>query len=150
LPLCFATLGGEAVLRSKKRGERRVPASEFQVGMLSNSREQDELVVAVRFPVTKGQGTAFKEFAQRKGDFAIVAVSAVASGNTVRVGVGGVADKPTYRDLDLNGDLDEALNRFAWELGGYTDIHASAEYRRRLVRRMGRTVIEEAKNDAAA
>jgi 2-furoyl-CoA dehydrogenase FAD binding subunit len=41
-------------------------------------------------------------------------------------------------------EFDEALNAFAWELGGDDDIHASARYRRKLVRRIGRQVIEEA------
>ncbi len=41
-------------------------------------------------------------------------------------------------------DLDDALNTFAWELGGYDDIHATAKYRRQLVRRLGRRVVEEA------
>lgn len=151
LPLSFATLGGEAVLKSKKRGERRMPASEFQIGMLSNAREQDEMVVAVRFPVsTNGNGYAFQEFAQRRGDFAIVAVSAVSGKDHIRVGIGGVADRPSIRDIPVDADLDEALNRIAWELGGFTDIHATAQYRRRLVRKMGRQVIEEAKQNATA
>jgi 2-furoyl-CoA dehydrogenase FAD binding subunit len=145
LPLCFATLGGEAVLRSAK-GERHVSAAEFQTGMLMNSRNPDEMVVAVRFPVTsQGEGTAFKEFAQRKGDFAIVAVSAMANQDRILIGVGGVADRPQIRDWPITGgDLDEALNHLAWELEGQSDIHATAQYRRRLVRRLGRLVIEEA------
>jgi 2-furoyl-CoA dehydrogenase FAD binding subunit len=44
-----------------------------------------------------------------------------------------------------DGDLDDALNEFAWELGGSDDIHATAQYRRQLVRRIGRRVIEEAR-----
>ncbi len=41
--------------------------------------------------------------------------------------------------------IDDALNAFAWDLGGYDDIHATARYRRELVRRLGRRVIEEAR-----
>jgi len=65
----------------------------------------------------------------------------------VRLGVGGVADRPTVRQWDgLEGDgLDDALNEFAWDLGGYEDIHATARYRRELVRRIGRRAIEEAR-----
>ena len=61
------------------------------------------------------------------------------AGNTVRLGVGGVADKPTVRewsDLDAK-DIPDALNDFAWELGGGDDIHATARYRREIVRRIG-------------
>ena len=41
--------------------------------------------------------------------------------------------------------LGEALNTFAWEMGGNDDIHATAGYRRELVRRLGPKVIEEAR-----
>jgi 2-furoyl-CoA dehydrogenase FAD binding subunit len=147
LPLCLATLRGEVVLRSAK-GERVVPADEFQTGMLSVDKRPDEMVAAARFPVERPEeGYAFTEMAQRRGDFAIVALAAVASSDKIRLGVGGVADKPTVREWPMMEGLilDEALNIFAWDLGGYDDIHATARYRRELVRRLGRRVIEEAK-----
>lgn len=148
LPLCLATLGGEVVLRSKK-GERKLNAADFQLGMLTTARRADELVAAVRYPVSKpGAGYGFREVARRRGDFAIVALAASAVGDTVRLGIGGVADKPTVREWTglADSDLDDALNAFAWELGGYDDIHATSKYRRKLVRKLGRRVIEEAKS----
>ena len=147
LPLCLATLGGSVVLQSSK-ATRVLAAEEFQVGMLTTAREPDEMVTAVRFPVrTPGAGYAFAEMAQRHGDFAICAVAAVVSGTKVRLGVGGVAEKPTVRDWPAlaASEVDDALNDFAWELGGSDDIHAHAGYRRDLVRNLGRRVIEEAK-----
>ena len=148
LPLCLATLGGEVVLRSTG-GERVVAADDFQTGMLTVSKRADEMIAAARYPVKQsGTGYAFTEMAQRRGDFAIVAVAAVATASRIRLGVGGVADRPTVREWDiLEGDaLDDALNAFAWDFGGYDDIHATARYRRELVRRLGRRVIEEAKS----
>ncbi|MEE8333431.1 MAG: FAD binding domain-containing protein [Alphaproteobacteria bacterium] len=148
LPLSLAVLGGEVVLRSK-RGERVVSAADFQTGMLSTAKQADEMVTAVRYPTARtGTGYAFTEMAQRRGDFAIVALAAVVDASGIRLGIGGVADKPTLRDWEmLDGDaLDDALNAFAWDLGGYDDIHATARYRRELVRRLGRRVIEEAKS----
>ncbi len=148
LPLCLATLGGEVVLKSA-RGERTLSAAEFQTGMLSTAKAADEMVIAARYPLaTAGAGYAFDEVAIRRGDFAVVSVAAVVSGASIRLGIGGVADKPALRDWDLldGAALDDALNAFAWELGGYDDIHASAKYRRRLVRTIGRRVIEEAKS----
>ena len=148
LPLCLATLGGEVVLRSAG-GERRLAAGDFQTGMLSTAKRADEMVSAVRFPVAEpGSGHAFAEMTQRRGDFAIVALAARASGERVRLGVGGVADHPVTREWNgVEGDaLDDALNAFAWDLGGYDDVHATARYRRELVRRLGRKVIEEARS----
>ena len=147
LPLCLATLGGSVVMTSS-RGTRVLSCGDFQTGMLTTARLPDELITAVRFPTRKpGAGYAFAEMAQRHGDFAICAVAAMVSGTTTRLGVGGVADKPTVREwsgLDESG-IDDALNDLAWDLGGTDDSHATAVYRRGLVRRLGRQVIEEAK-----
>lgn len=146
LPLCLATLEGNVVLQSA-RAKRILPASTFQIGMLTTARQSDEMVVAVRFPKRKnGTGYAFAEVARRHGDFAICALAAIVAGKSIRLGVGGVADRPTVRDwVDLPNDaLDDALNDYAWDLGGTDDLHATAAYRRDLVRRLGRQVIEEA------
>lgn len=147
LPLCLATLGGSVVMTSS-RGTRVLSCGDFQTGMLTTARLPDELITAVRFPTRKpGAGYAFMEMAQRHGDFAICAVAAMVSGKIVRLGVGGVAEKPTVREwsgLDESG-IDDALNDFAWDLGVTDDSHATAVYRRGLVRRLGRQVIEEAK-----
>ena len=152
LPLCLALLGGSVVLRSK-RGEKVLKAADFQLGMLSTACADDEMVVAVRFPVKRqGAGYAFTEVARRKGDFAIIAIAAEAVGGTIRLGIGSVADKPAVREWsDLATDaLDDKLNELAWELGGNDDIHASAKYRRQLVRRLGREVIETAQENGVA
>ena len=147
LPLCLATLGGSVVMTSS-RGTRVLSCGDFQTGMLTTARLPDELITAVRFPTRKpGAGYAFAEMAQRHGDFAICAVAAMVSGKTTRLGVGGVAEKPTVREwsgLDESG-IDDALHDLAWDLGGTDDSHASAVYRRGLVRSLGRQVIEEAK-----
>jgi len=146
LPLSLAVLAGEVVLRRGRR-ERVLSAAEFQSGMLSNAAGPDEMVVAVRFPVASAeQGFAFREVARRHGDFAVVALAAVATPGKVRLGAGGLADTPTVREFAELSDtsLDRDLNDFAWDLGGADDIHATARYRREIVRRLGKTVIREA------
>ena len=62
---------------SRRPATRTIKADEFQVEMLTTAREPEELVTAVRFPVTHGNGVAFREVARRHGDFAIIAVAAV-------------------------------------------------------------------------
>lgn len=150
LPLCLATLGGEVVLQSRN-GSRTVAAKDFQTDMLTTDCGPQEMVVAARFPVAlPGAGYAFAEIARRHGDFAIVALAAVVKGDAIRLGVGGVADTPQVREWDgLEGDaLDDALNAFAWEMGGSDDVHATARYRREIVRRIGPKVIAEARDAA--
>ncbi|MEE2760073.1 MAG: FAD binding domain-containing protein [Pseudomonadota bacterium] len=150
LPLCLAALEGEVVLRSTK-GERRLTASEFQVGLMETARAPDELIVAVRFPVARnGVGYAFTEVTRRPGDFAIVGLAGIADGNNLRLGVAGVGGKPAPPAMDTHKDnLDKALNAFAWELGGEDDIHATAKHRRHMVRQLGRQVLEEAMSCAS-
>jgi 2-furoyl-CoA dehydrogenase FAD binding subunit len=101
----------------------------------------------VAFPKRRpGEGYAFAEVGRRHGDFAIVACAAVVGASRMRLAVAGVAERPIARDFPaLDGAaLDDALNAFAWELDARDDIHATARYRRDLVRRLGRKVIEEA------
>jgi 2-furoyl-CoA dehydrogenase FAD binding subunit len=120
--------------------------------MLTTAKQAEEMMVAARFPAARaGWGYAFREISRRHGDFAIVALAAAVGGGKLRLAVGGVADKPTVREW---GDLDDqslpdALNDFAWDLGGSDDIHATARYRREMVRRLGRKVIEEARRCAS-
>lgn len=152
IPLSLATLGGEVVLRSK-RGGRVLAAEDFQTGMLSTAREADEMMVAARFPVgPQLKRAAFREVARRHGDFAILALAAVAESNTsVRLGIGGLADRPVATRIDTSSKsaIADALGTLAWELEGSDDIHATARYRRDLLRRLGPIVIEEALSCAA-
>jgi 2-furoyl-CoA dehydrogenase FAD binding subunit len=154
IPLSLATLGGEVVLRSR-RGTRTLAAVDFQRGMLQTAREPDELITAVRFPIHAGARVAFHEVARRHGDFAMIAVAAWvqsgAGGDKVRIGIGGVADRPAVRSLRLDGGdaVKSAFEALAWELEGYDDIHATARLRRDLLRRVGPAVVEEALRCAA-
>lgn len=147
LPLCLALLGGAVELRSVD-GARRLNAREFQTGMLSTARTPGEIIVATRFPRRKkDEGYAFREIARRHGNFAVVALAAKATREAVLLGVSGVANRPAVRNLGILHDvsLAEELNAFAWEMGGSDDMHATASYRRELVRRLGPKVIEEAR-----
>jgi 2-furoyl-CoA dehydrogenase FAD binding subunit len=146
IPLVLLALAGEIIL-SSRRGQRRLPADEFFTGLMSTAREDDELIEAVIVPRRRpGHGYAFREFARRHGDFAIVACVAIAGETGARLAVGGVADRPVAFDgLPLDGGaLDEALDRIAHELDARDDLQATADYRRHLVRRLGRAAVAEA------
>ena len=107
-------------------------------------------MVSTRCPVERPeQRFSFTEIARRHGDFAIVAIASYCDGKTTRIGVGGVADTPAVREWPrLEPDqIDDVLNELAWDLGGYDDIHASARYRRELIRKLGRDQIERVQND---
>jgi 2-furoyl-CoA dehydrogenase FAD binding subunit len=151
LPLALLTLGGEVVLKSRK-GRRVVAADDFFQGMLMTVRAPDELVAEVRYPLAlPGCRYAFDEFAGRHGDFAIVSVAAMVGEGSIRLAVGGVSDRPRMKSWGrIDGaELDRAINDFAWELGARDDHHASAKFRRQLVRHLGRAVIQKASHEKA-
>lgn len=146
IPLVLLALGGEVLLRSASK-RRSLAAADFFQGMLMTARAPDELLAEVRFPLAvDGQRTAFTEFSARHGDFAIVSVAAVCNARGLRLAVGGVADRPRLAQwpADLRGDdLEGAINDFAWELEAQDDAHASATFRRHLVRRLGAQVLRQ-------
>ena len=144
MPLALLALGGEVHLRTARK-RRKLAAGEFFTGMMSTARAADEMIEAVSFPYLGGARCAFREVARRHGDFAIVACAAVASKQGVRLAVGGVADMAAVRDWPhLDGSaLDDALNSFAHELEARDDVHATARYRRDLVRLIGGDLIRE-------
>src|SRR5262249_44939600 len=138
LPLCLVALGGSVLLRAA-RGRRSVAADAFFLGTLATARRDDELIEAIRLPPTPpGTGAAFREVALRHGDFALVACAALARPGAIRFAGGGAAATPQARDWPgLDGSaLDDALDALAWELDPADDHHASAAYRRHLVRRI--------------
>ena len=146
LPLCLAALGGEVVLRSA-RGIRIIAAADFQQDVLTTACEPDEMIAAVRFPLhAPGDGCAFTELGIRHGDFAIVAVAVIASATKLRVGIGGCSDRPHVVELPppAGEALADELNALAWSLPFDDDRHASARYRRDLVRILGRQTVEAA------
>ena len=145
LPLCLAALDGEVLLRSSTR-RRSLRAEAFFLGPLSTAREPVELVEGVRFPLARLNARyGFAEVSMRHGDFAIVAVAAAVSAAQIVLAIGGVADRPYVQRWPrlVDGDIEEALHRLASEIGARDDQHASAAYRRHLVRTLGRRLLEE-------
>ncbi len=115
---CRSELGNSAGARGRRRrggaalaksaASACSPRKPFQQDMLTTARAPDELVAAVRFPVIEGKGTAFDEVARRHGDFAIIAVAAIAdTRGAVTLGVGGMAGRPMVRSID--GDAPAAM-----------------------------------------
>lgn len=109
-------------------GRREIPAVEFFVGVFTTALEPDELIVEVIFP-RPAPRAALTEFAERQGDFAIVAAAVDLDAD--RVVLGGVGPTPVVAGEEL-------------ELRDVPGV--SAHYRRGLVT----TLVERAREEAAA
>lgn len=146
------------------RGRRRIPAQDFFRGLLTAALEPDELLVEIDVPVApKGSGAAFEEISRRRGDFALAGVAAqvvVADDRRVSarlaacgVGAGPVrlrgAEAIVARDGLTDKAIDAAAAAAAGEVSPSSDIHASADYRRKLASAMTRRALHRAARRAA-
>jgi CO/xanthine dehydrogenase FAD-binding subunit len=127
------------------QGERRVPALEFFTGHFSTAIESGELLTHIEFPVPEHRW-AFEEVSRRPGDFALVIAAAgvvLNGGNcaSARIAIGSVSDRPLRateaEEFLVNKPISqesaaEAGRIATADLRSHADIHASAEYRRKV------------------
>jgi aerobic carbon-monoxide dehydrogenase medium subunit len=148
--LLAATLDAELGIVSL-RGQRSVRPSGYFVTALTTTLEPDELLTEIRLPLLDdGWRTGFAEFSRRAGDYALAMCAAFLRFEKgriaeARIGVGGATDRPsriTATEALLTGTeggpdiFHDAGNIAAETIDPLEDIHASAAYRRDLVRAM--------------
>ena len=75
LPAVALALDAEFVAVGPQ-GERRIAAADFFLGPYTTALGLSEVLSEVRFPATRGCGTAFLELARRAGDYALAGVAA--------------------------------------------------------------------------
>ncbi len=139
-------------------GERVIRAADFFETYFITALAPDELLREIRFPaLAPNEGWGFHEAVRKTGDFATVAVAARVrmadqAIETSGIGIAGVADRPVRAAaaeaaLTRGGastSLDEVAELVAATVEEVSDIHASAEFRRRVVRVLVRRAIEDA------
>jgi CO/xanthine dehydrogenase FAD-binding subunit len=164
LPATALALRAELVAQGPA-GRRVIPAEEFFLGPLSTALGPDELLVEARFPaLPSGAGWAFLELSRRHGDFAIVGVAAVLAlsgdGRVDQVslalcGVGPAPVRARRAEAALagvepsEGAFREAGEIAAQEIDPDSDLHASADYRRRVAAVLVRRALVEAHRRAS-
>jgi carbon-monoxide dehydrogenase medium subunit len=138
------------------RGARTIAAADFFTGPLTTALNQDEVVVGLRLPQWKAHRRwAFKEFARRKGDFALAGIALFYDTNgqgkavAPHFGAIGVSSTPVRLaacEAALAGrhanaeTIAHVASLAADGLEIHDDIHAPADYRRALLR----TLLERA------
>jgi CO/xanthine dehydrogenase FAD-binding subunit len=161
LPLAALALEATLVLKTIG-GSREITIDGFFEAAMVTNIEPEELLTEVRIPVWSGAriGTGFHETASRQGDFAIVAAAAqvqLADNGTIAraaVSAGGVAPAPVKLhafEAALVGkqpseaEIEAAISLIDEVIDPDTDVHATADYRRRVARRLvARAVLDAA------
>jgi carbon-monoxide dehydrogenase medium subunit len=142
-------------------GTRRVAAAEFFHGFFETAVEPGEILVEIDVPAAlPGQRFAFDEVSRRKGDFAIVGIASALTVRDGRIvtarltgcGIGAGPVRLADAERVLEGRvaepalIREAAAAAARGVDPQDDLHATADYRRRLVmtlveRVVGRTAL---------
>jgi len=141
--------------------ERWVPAGEFFVGFFTTALQPDELLVEIALPpLPPRSGWSFQEIARRHGDYALVGVAAVVTLDgghrcqQARVVFLSVGDGPVEARQAAEVLIGQTLTAEALRAAAETaasadvdpssDIHASADYRRHLVKVLTRRSLKQA------
>ena len=128
-------------------GERWIKADDFFLGLLMSVLEPDEIVSAVRVPVTDNDKTAYLKAAPRSSGFAVVGVAvritmdSAASCTRAALGITGITDKayrPNRAEEILTGKkldskiIAQAAAESTRNIEVIEDINGSSEYRTHL------------------
>jgi len=133
---------------------RAVPATGFFHGLLQTDLADDELLTSVR--LARPRAWAFTELARRHGDFALVLCVVTELSAGWRVVLGGVAGTPV-RCPSAEALLDAgerspaavaAAVAAAPEAEAFSDLHASAAYRRAMAAELTARALRQLRPDA--
>jgi CO/xanthine dehydrogenase FAD-binding subunit len=155
IALAAVILGATMVYRDGPRNAE-IPASDFFIGPMTTALPSSGCLTCVRFPVWSEAriGVGFHEISARRSDFAFAAAGAQialdedGACRRLAVGIGAVASVPLRLDAlsrALEGreghtfdggavgeaSLRDAVAAALAEIDPLSDLHASAEYRRR-------------------
>lgn len=147
LPATVCAHGGRMLVRGPE-GERTIPADEFFLGALTSAIGPGELLVAVEIDTPpNGTGWSFQEVARTHGAFALAGAAALVHigedggidlMRLALLGVGSVPFVPDWLAETAVGEgPEESLfrrigERVREEVAPFDDVHATADYRRRV------------------
>jgi aerobic carbon-monoxide dehydrogenase medium subunit len=145
-----------------RAGPRVIKAADFFIAPLVTALASDEIIVEIRLPAWPAQRRwAFKEFARRRGDFAMAGTAlfydtdADGKARNAHIGAIGIGDRPqrlAAAEAAVNShEVDIATSERAGAAASdavtpQSDIHASGAYRKALLG----TLVERALQSACA
>jgi len=165
--LVARTLDAEITARSSQ-GVRQIAIADFCQGAMTTALAAEECLTELRLPAWQNAsriGTGFQEMSIRQSDFALVAAACQLALDQdgvcrrIALGVGGVEASPLRATVAeklltgtklATGDIDKAAEALQASLAPLSDVHASADYRRRVAGALAARVVAAARDDALA
>lgn len=142
LPACIVALEAIIVAQSAK-GERRIPAADFFLGLYETALNPFELITAIEIPKAGTRRQVVLELSRRSGDYAIAgmvmtAEPADAGLRAVRLVYFAVGNAPVVAEGAMaalnSGDVDAALAALDQDLDPPGDLQGGPETKRHLAR----------------
>jgi CO/xanthine dehydrogenase FAD-binding subunit len=165
--LVARTLDAEITARSTA-GTRKIAMADFCAGAMTTTLAAEECLTDIRFPAWQGAGrvgTGFAEMSVRQSDFALVAAACQLALDQdgvcrrIALGIGGAEASPlraAAAEARLAGtkleasQVEQAMDELQATLSPLADVHASADYRRRVAGALATRAIAEARDRALA
>ena len=144
-PACCVALDARIVVAGKS-GTRKIAAREFFKGLYATALRPDEVLTKIEIPLPgTGYRSAFVELAQRRGDYAIVGLAAVAKSthgalSDLRLAFLGVAATPVLARKAMaamegrHADDAAAAKALEQDLEPTADLYSSAATKMQLAR----------------
>lgn len=149
IPVAILASDGELRVRSSK-GSKSIKATDFFTDTFQTTLGTDELLTEVVIPTPLGRvGEAYLKLSRRSGDFSIVSVAAKVELDSrgrckaVKLALGGIGPTPQMAKdtvkLLLNKKpqlelINEVADQVSEETDPPSDIHASSNYRKGMVK----------------
>ncbi|MEY2403814.1 MAG: aerobic carbon-monoxide dehydrogenase medium subunit [Acidimicrobiaceae bacterium] len=129
-------------------GTREIAVDDFFTGFLETALQPDELLTEIRVPKAPDARWSFQKFNRRAQDWAIVGVACVRNGTT-GIGLVNVGSTPLRASAAENAitggaSVADAANVADEGTDPPSDLNASPEYRRHLMKVLVRRALEEA------
>jgi aerobic carbon-monoxide dehydrogenase medium subunit len=129
LPALMVALGATMTIVGPG-GERRLPATDFFLGVYATAAGPGELLTTISVPAGKGDG--FAAVTIGKDGTCIVSAAASIDGERPTVAIGSVGAVPVVVEPDSTDASDVRAAVRGARLEPPSDVHASADYRRHL------------------
>ncbi|MDQ3248007.1 MAG: xanthine dehydrogenase family protein subunit M [Chloroflexota bacterium] len=166
LPAVAVTLDAQLRVRSQIE-ERWIAARDFYIGLFTTALAPDEILVEIAIPpLPPRTGCSIQEIARRRGDYAIVGVTALVTldgagrCSAARIALLSVGEGPVQTPQAVQMLIGEtptpelivaaAQTLATVDIDPTGDIHASAAYRRHLANVLSRNTLTQAFQRAGA
>lgn len=155
-PTVVLALGGALNLLAADGTKRSLVADEFLLGPLETARRDDEILLSVSWPApAPHSGSAYKKWGLVTDALPVIGVAVLVTLNgaglcsAARIALAGLADGAQRAKLGeakligSSGDeasIDAAMGAIAEAADTHSDMSADADYRKQLIRTIGREV----------